>query len=117
MFRTVNILLIILILLLYLNMKHYMSVKALSTDTIQRVLHNILKQMDSILVINSPPMALIQIRECQSALQTLIQVVGGETTLETIGGINIEQLQNILYFQEQQVQEFAQDENHSHINV
>jgi hypothetical protein len=72
-------------------------------DTIERVLHSILKRMDSVTSLNSPRLALIQIRDCQSSLQTLIQLVGDESSLDVLCGIDVERIQNILYFQEVQM--------------
>jgi hypothetical protein len=79
-------------------------------DTIQRVLYSILNRMDTITALNSTQLAVIQIKQCQASLQTLTQLVGGESSLNTLCGINVERLQNILYFQEIQLQEVSTEQ-------
>ena len=75
------------------------------TDTIHRVVDGILQQSEYISTVQSPQIALIQSRECQASLHTLIRLVfGGQATIDTICGIDSERLQNILHFQEKQIQ-------------
>jgi hypothetical protein len=106
------LLILLVILVFYVNLDNHVSSRpSFPTDTIQRVLYSILKRMDSVTSMTSPDLALIQIRECQSSLQTLIQLVGGESSLDILCGINVERIQNILYFQETQLQEISSDQS------
>jgi len=83
--------------------------RVLPSDTIQRIVDSILQQSEYISTVQSPQIALIQSRECQASLQTLICVVGGgQSTIDTICEIDTERLQNILHFQEKQIQSYLQ---------
>lgn len=83
--------------------KHLFITSAYPSDTIRRVMHAILSQSNTISSISSPTAALIQSRECQSSLNTLITLTGGSKTLSTITGVDAETLQNILYYQEKRI--------------
>ena len=77
------------------------------TDTIQRIVDSILRQSEYISSLQSPHIAIIQCRECQASLATLISVIrGGRSTIDVACGIDTERLQNILYFQEKQIYEY-----------
>lgn len=74
------------------------------TETIRRVLHRIMEQSEAISTTHAPRIALIQSRECQASLETLIRLVsGGSSTLDALCGIETEKLQNILHDQERQI--------------
>ena len=83
----------------------------LPVATIQRLVYSILKQSECISSLQSPHLALIQSRECQASLYTLIHLIeGGTASLDSICGIDTGALQNILYFQEKQIQDFIQNQ-------
>lgn len=83
--------------------KHLFITSVYPSDTIRRVMHAILSQSDTTSSISSPTAALIQSRECQSSLNTLITLTGGSKALSTITGVDTETLQNILYYQEKRI--------------
>lgn len=79
------------------------------SDTIHRIVDSILRQSEYISTVQSPHLALIQSRECQASLQTLICLVGGgQSTIDAICEIDTEHLQNILHFQEKQIHNYLQ---------
>jgi hypothetical protein len=85
--------------------------RAFPVNTIKRIVHSILKQSETISSLQSPQIALVQSRECQASLYTLIHLIeGGTTTLDSICGIDTVGLQNILYFQEKQIRDFIQNQ-------
>jgi phosphomevalonate kinase len=89
--------------------RHLFITSAFPTDTIRRILHNIMIQSETISNISTPETALIQSRECQSSLNTLIALTGGTQTINAITGVDTETLQNILCYQEKQIT--------SHMNI
>jgi hypothetical protein len=102
----------IILMVLFISRFYFMAQRshALPVATIQRITHSILKQSEMISSLQSPQLALIQSRECQASLYTLIHLVeGGPETLDVICGIDIIALQNILYFQEKRIREFIQN--------
>ena len=106
MIRSFLLGMIIMALLIY-SMRTIFTTRVFPSDTIQRVIDSILQQSEYISTVQSPEVALIQSRECQASLYTLIQLVGGGThTVDIICGIDTERLQNILYFQQKQIQEY-----------
>ena len=94
---------ILLSVIFIMKYKHLFIVSAFPSDTIRRVMYSILQQSETISTITSPTTALLQSRECQSALNTLVALTGGTKALSTITGVNTETLQNILYYQEKQI--------------
>jgi hypothetical protein len=77
-------------------------------ETIQRIMDSIVQQSEYISTIQSPQIALIHSRECQASLATLLRLVGAQSTVDSICGIDTEHLQNILYFQEKQIHSYLQ---------
>ena len=71
---------------------------------IRRVLLAIIARADRIPSLSSPHQALIHSRECQAALATLFQLLGGEApTVDLLCGLNTSKLQNILSHQEREI--------------
>jgi hypothetical protein len=104
MFRSVLVGMILMALIIY-HLRSLFVTRIFPTDTIQSVVDAILRQSEYISTVQSPQIALIQSRECQASLHTLIRLVGGgQSTIDTICGIDTERLQNILHFQEKQIQ-------------
>jgi hypothetical protein len=109
MFRSMVFGMFIMALVLY-HIRSLFITQVFPTETIQRIMDAILQQSEYISTVQSPHLALLQSRECQASLQTLIHLVGGgQSTIDTLCGIDTERLQNILHFQEKQI--------HSHITV
>lgn len=102
---------IIVTILVAVHFRHMFVTRAFPSDTIRRVLHHIIKQSDAISSISSPHLALIQSRECQASLQTLVHLTGCANTLNTICGIDTETLQNILYHQETSIERSLKDQS------
>jgi len=99
---------VIMTLIIY-RVRHLFTTRVFPTDTIQRIVNSILQQSEYISTVQSPHIAIIQSRECQASLHTLISLVGGgQSTIDTICGIDTERLQNILYFQEKQIYAYLQ---------
>lgn len=106
MFRSIILGMVLMALILY-QFRSLFVTRTFPTDTIQRVVDGILHQSEYISTLHSPHVALIQSRECQASLHTLIHLVGGgQATIDTICGINTERLQNILHVQEKQIQDY-----------
>ena len=103
---------IIMALILY-SVRHCFITQVFPSDTIQRVVSSIIQQSEYIATVQSPEVALVQSRECQASLYTLIRLVGGgQHTVDIICGIDTERLQNILYFQEKQIHAYLQTKDH-----
>lgn len=92
-----------LTLVVVYSFRHTLFTCTLPDLTIQRVVDQILEQSETIAQIQSPRVAYIQSRECQARLQILIDIVGGQTILDSLCGINTARLQNILHTQETQI--------------
>jgi hypothetical protein len=98
--------------ILVYSMRTTFTTRVFPSDTIRRVVDSILQQSEYISTMKSPEVALIQSRECQASLHTLIQLVGGgQHSVDIICGIDTERLQNILYFQQKQIQEYINESN------
>ena len=103
---------IIMALILY-NLRHLFITQVFPSDTIRRVIDSIIQQSEYISTVQSPEIALMQSRECQASLYTLIRLVGGgQHTVDIICGIDTERLQNILYFQEKEIQAYLKQKVH-----
>jgi hypothetical protein len=108
MLRCVILGMVLMALVIY-QLRSVFMVRVFPSETIQRIVESLLRQSEYISTIHSPQLALIQSRECQASLYTLIHLVGGgQTTVDALCGIDTERLQNILYFQEKQIQEYLQ---------
>lgn len=87
----------------------FQRIQTLPVDTIKRMVHSILRQSELISSLQSPELALIQSRECQASLYTLVHLFT-LATIDSVCGIDTVALQNILYFQESQIREFIQNQ-------
>ena len=88
-----------------------LTMHTFTTSAIERSMDSILQQSDYIASLSSPTIALIQSRECQASLYTLINVIdGGQSTIDYICGIDTERLKNILSFQEKQIRDHLYEE-------
>ena len=106
MFTSVIFATVVMTVIFY-HLRGLFVTRVFPTETIQRILASILEQSEYISTVQSPHIALIQSRECQASLYTLIQLVGGgQATIDAICGIDSERLQNILHFQEKQIHLF-----------
>ena len=105
----VVVIVVLVMAMLFYRARHPFITRVFPTDTIQRVVDSILQQSEYISTVQSPHIAMIQSRECQAALYTVISLVGGQSAIDTICGIDTERLQNILYFQEKQIYVYLQN--------
>ena len=95
------LLFVLLIVMLLIHWRDYWVIHAVPAPTIRRVMGSVLTQLEQNETMTSPYLAFLQVRECQTALQTLIQVVGGHhDTLDLICHVNVAQLQNLLHARE-----------------
>lgn len=106
MFYSVVLGMIIMIIIVY-NLRHIFITRILPSESINRIVYKIIKDSEEISNIQSPELALLKSVECQSSLDTLIQVVGGGYhTLDTVCHIDSEKLRNILHFQQTTIMEY-----------
>ena len=84
-------------------LRHSLLVRTFPSETIQRMMHQILEQIEMVPVLGSVDAAYIQTRECRARLQVLIDIVGGQGILDTICEIDTTKLQNILHYHESRI--------------
>ena len=98
-------------LLLYSMRSTLLTTHTCPEASIERSIDAILQQSNYIASLPSPRTALIQSRECQASLYTLINVVdGGQFTIDYICGIDTDRLKKILSLQEKQIRKHLHDD-------
>ena len=89
--------------LIYYNRHMFIPTKLRDRGCIERVVKMILAKSEVVSDTRDAHIALIRSRECQTALEILIILVGGHHVVNSVCGIDVENLQNILYYQEKQI--------------
>ena len=101
----------ILMLIIIYNLRHLFVTRILPSESINRIMYKIIKDSEEISNIQSPELALLKSIECQAALDTLIQVIGGGYhTIDNVCNIDSEKLRNILHFQQTTIMRYIRQE-------
>lgn len=101
-----GIIILVLVMVIYVGttqMNKFTRLRKFPRNTIVNMIHQIIIRSKRIPYITDPTIAMIESRELQASLNTIVDMVGGMESLSTVCDLDIEDIRNNMQRQEYQL--------------